>query len=123
MPADEGTTVVAATVRDAPQVPPLDLTVTVVTAVINAAQDFYYGAAFYPKATSVPAGSTIGWMFYCENSCDITFEDDPLPPVSSPPMTEGYHIRHFDTPGTYRYRSTAQSTSYTEGMAGVVDVF
>jgi plastocyanin len=42
--------------------------------------------------------------------------------VSSALKTTGGHVRTFETPGTYRYRCTAHSESFTQGMVGIVVV-
>ncbi len=128
---EEGESTVTATLRDAPNVAPATFTATAVTALVWLYSG-YYGAFFSPNWVDVPAGSTVGWLWSCFDyyySCeatdphDVSFEDDPTVPVSSPLQVTGTHLRTFAAPGTYRYRSTNYSTSFTEGMVGVVTVY
>jgi hypothetical protein len=77
---------------------------------------------FSPEEVRVSAGSTVGWVWEVGAACDVVFEDDPHEPASSPTKIHGYHLRTFTQPGTYRYRCTHRSQSFTEGTVGTVIV-
>ena len=83
---------------------------------------YYYSCGFDPSHVTVSAGKTVTWTWRGTQEHDVVFEDAPTQPVSSPIQATGVHTRTFDTPGTYRYRCTLHSTSFTEGMVGMVVV-
>jgi Tol biopolymer transport system component/plastocyanin len=85
---------------------------------------------FGPADLTVPVGTVVGWGWTpCDADGDgngllhnVTFEDDPASPTSSANKNTGSHVRAFSAAGTYRYRCTLHSTSYTSGESGVVIV-
>ena len=127
----EETHAVTATVRDAAL--PLQVTFTAgtVTARVSVqAPDYlyciYYGTycegQYDPADITVPLGKTVGWNWDWAE-CDLVFEDDPTQPTSAPWQPHGStHYRTFDTPGTYRFRCSAYSTDFADGMVGTVTV-
>jgi hypothetical protein len=124
---DESTytaTSIASSILGAPRVTFQVRAVTARIAVVIADDYYcYYGAcsaSFSPAEVVVPAGKTVGWTW--EGEHNVIFEDDPTEPVSSPTKKSGTHFRTFTKPGTYRYRSTLHSTSFTQGMVGTVMV-
>jgi Tol biopolymer transport system component/plastocyanin len=90
--------------------------------------DCHFG--FGPENLTVTSGQTVGWGWVpCDadgdgNAAhhDVTFEDDPTQPASSPVQNSGSHVRAFPVAGTYRYRCTLHSTDYASGEVGVVTV-
>jgi plastocyanin len=130
---EEGIQRVTAAVDDSPGAPRVTFTARAVTALVFVAESqddlyacFYYGlncsASFSPSEVTVPAGKTVAWLWEGSRRCDVVFEDDPTEPASSPSQEWGRHFRTFTTPGTFRYRCTLHSTSFTEGMVGTVTV-
>ena len=89
---------------------------------------YYYSNVplFQRDSIDVTAGTTVGWLWPGCGGCEahnLTFEDDPYPPVSSPNQVSGRHFRTFTgSPRTIRYRCTNHSTSFTSGMVGTVPV-
>ena len=92
---------------------------------------------FLPSTDTIPAGRTVAWRWEGSDYCyyyyyyyydcpseqhNVTFEDDPSLPVSSPSQSTGYHLRTFNTAGRYRYRCTNHSTDFENGMVGSVVV-
>ncbi len=79
---------------------------------------------FEPLQVTVSADQTVGW--FVDPTCaihSVTFEDDPTSPISADPFghySQAFHTRRFTAPGTYRYRCTVHSTSFTDGEVGVV---
>jgi hypothetical protein len=113
-----------------PDVDPITFTAWAVTEVIRvAAPDywscFYYGmcqGTFTPDTVSIAAGGTVAWV-WTGGWCDVVFQDDPTTPTSSAGMDRGRHFRTFSQPGTYPFRCTHHSSSFTQGaMTGVVVV-
>jgi plastocyanin len=130
---EEGAHTVTATAAGIPGAPRVTFTARAVTALVFVAESqddlyacFYYGlncsASFSPSEVTVPAGKTVAWLWDGSRRCDVVFEDDPTEPTSSPRQEWGRHFRTFTTPGTFRYRCTLHSTSFTEGMVGTVTV-
>lgn len=118
---NEGTTTVTATVSTGAGAPQVTFTMSVVTAVVEV------NWGFTPASVVVSVGKTVGWYWaydwYADDAHDVTFEDDPRQPVSSPVKNSGFHTRTFSgTPKTIRYRCTLHSTSFTQGEVGVVHV-
>lgn len=106
-----------------------------VSAIIHVITLDYYGSngnAFAPEEVTVAAGGTVAWSwapcwsywgyYDCSTSHDVTFEDDPNEPASSPRQDAGWHFRRFEMPGLYRYRCTEHSDGFTVGMVGTVRV-
>lgn len=128
----EGPQTVTATAPSVPGAPYATFTTTAVTARVwllpyDSYYCWYYGTnctpEFSPKGVIVPAGSTVGWLWSPGiGACNVVFEDDPEPPMSAPTKATGRHLRTFNQPGTYRYRCTTFSASFTEGMVGTVEV-
>jgi plastocyanin len=80
---------------------------------------------FHSDTVAVSAGKTVGWRWLDGyDNHDVTFEDAPSQPTSSP--HQGYRSTFTRTftgePRTVRYRCTAHSTSFTTGEVGVVIV-
>lgn len=125
----EGAYTVTATAPDIPGAPQATFTAHVASAVIdiqvaNYWACFYYDictATFDPADVTVIAGQSVGWSWGGE-PCDVIFEDDPAAPTSAPVRHTGGHLRTFTVPGTFRYRCTLFSSSFTDGMVGVVTV-
>jgi plastocyanin len=128
---DEGINTATATVPSIPGHPPITFTTMAVSAVVQAGdvQNSPVDTAFIPAHVTVPVGRTVGWVLgdpsvgfpWVHN---ITFEDDPSEPTSSPTAGLGAtHLRTFTgPPRVIRYRCTIHSTSFTEGMVGTVTV-
>jgi plastocyanin len=74
---------------------------------------------FNPSNAQVVPGSTVTWTWSSGDAHDVAFEDNL---GSSALQTSGTHTRTFAAAGTYRYRCTAHSTSFTNGMIGQVIV-
>lgn len=93
--------------------------------IVATAVDDYYGYyetyAFVPQSVKVAVGTSVTWFWDCP-SCrpdpptvhNITFEDASV--VGSPSKSTGSHTVTFQKAGTYRYRCTIHSTSFTEGV-------
>jgi len=121
--ANEGTaeaTATAATVTGAPQV---TFTTTVVSWIVRVVD-----GGFDPQEVSVPSGGRVVWIWGWEGYTNdyyhnVTFEDDPTQPTSSPTLGGGTFTRTFGGgPRTIRYRCTLHSTSFAEGEVGAVTV-
>lgn len=74
---------------------------------------------FTPGAISVSPQATVTWTWRGTDSHDVVFEDGQ---GSSTLKTTGTHNRAFAGAGTFRYRCTNHSTSFTSGMIGTVIV-
>jgi len=72
---------------------------------------------FTPTPITVTAGTTVTWNWRGGLEHTLTFEDNV---GSSPGRTTGSVDRTFGTAGTFRYRCTNHSTSFTSGMIGSV---
>jgi hypothetical protein len=86
---------------------------------------FYWGwctPTFSPREVEIQAGGTVVWRWAAGAVCDVVFEDMPVPPASSTMKGTGTHARTFTEPGVYRYRCTTNSSSFTEGVTGLVIV-
>ena len=98
----------------------LTFTSTVVTQIVGV--DWY---GFHADTVTVPAGKTVGWRWLDEDyTHDVTFEDVPSQPTSSPAQGYGSTFARTFTggPRSVRYRCTLHSTSFTAGEVGVVIV-
>lgn len=124
---------VTARVSRIPDGPRVTFKARSVTSMVSVKADydycFYYGNCsphfyFSPSEVVVPAGRTVAWVWPPAgvSECNVVFEDNPTEPTSSPTQKTGMHFRTFSTPGTYRYRCTQHSTSFTEGAVGKVTV-
>lgn len=129
----DGTYIATATITAMPDVPPVAFTTSAYSALVGIAYDASTaGTQFLPQTVHVRAGSSVRWswgacddfyFWYCSwAEHNITFEDDPAPPVSASTASQGVHVRTFTAPGTVRYRCTIHSTSFTDGMVGTVTV-
>jgi hypothetical protein len=125
----DGTQTVVATAHGNFDVPTVTFTATAVSLLVGtiaAGRPDYYCWYSYscldfdPMHVTTAAGSTIGWKW--PGLHNITFEDAPTQPASSPTIDTGTHLRLFSEPGTYRYRCTLHSTDFEEGMVGSVTV-
>lgn len=72
---------------------------------------------FAPEAITASRGATITWTWRGNNPHNVTFEDAV---ESSATKSNGTHVRAFAQGGTYRYRCTIHSSSFTSGMVGSV---
>jgi plastocyanin len=130
----EGVQSVTATAR-VPGAPFATFETLAVSGIVSVlAPDYYYGygsgGGFSPEEIEVPADGTVAWVWepcwsYGWYECpdhDVTFEDDPTEPASSPARQSGSHLRSFGEPGVYRYRCTVHSAGFTAGEVGVVRV-
>ncbi len=128
--AVEGIHITTASSPMLPGLSPVMFTTTVVGAIVNLTGGDYWSCWYYglcgrfdPAEVTIPAGSSVGWIWGIYGPCDVVFEDAPHPPESSLTIVApGKHRRTFPTPGTYRYRCTLQSTSFVQGMVGIVRV-
>jgi plastocyanin len=75
--------------------------------------------SFAPGAISVASMATVTWTWRGNDSHNVVFEDGQ---GSSNLQTAGTHSRAFAAAGTFRYRCTTHSTSFTSGMVGRVIV-
>ncbi len=121
--SDPGPQTVTATASELPGAPTVTFTTVPVNTIVESSGGYPDPASwqFAPANTSVAAGSMVGWRLtdgWVDHN--VTFEDDPLPPVSS--GTGGIHTRTFTAPGVYRFRCTLHSTSFTQGEVGTVTV-
>ena len=73
--------------------------------------------SFQPVADTVAANSTVTWT-WAAGPHNVTFQDGP----ASDNQSAGTYQRTFSTPGTYAYRCTLHSTSFTSGMTGTIVV-
>jgi hypothetical protein len=131
--SDEGFYTASATATGLPGAPRTTVTAQAVARVVSLHPPdnldcgwyyYYYGpcpSGFEPAEVTVAPGRTVAWL-WAGAGHNVTFEDDPAEPISSRTQTTGSHLRTFDTPGTYRYRCTIHSSSFTEGMVGTVNV-
>ncbi|HSJ15769.1 MAG TPA: Ig-like domain-containing protein [Longimicrobiales bacterium] len=130
--AEAGVHTVMATVESRPDIAPVSFTFTAEPAPdpmvgvydwgVGWYDCWYYGCGFLPSQVTVSAGKTVTWTWHGTQAHNVVFEDAATPPVSSATQAAGTHTRTFTTPGTYRYRCTVHSTSFTEGMVGRVVV-
>lgn len=74
---------------------------------------------FDPAVASVGTAAAVTWTWRGGNEHNVTFEDGRS---SSGTMRTGSHQRTFNAAGTFRYRCTIHSTSFTSGMVGSVQV-
>src|SRR6266568_5976411 len=74
---------------------------------------------FSPQGVTAAIGDTVKWT-WAPGAIDhnVTFQDGP----ASPTQSSGTYIRVFTALGTYRYRCTIHSSSFTSGMIGSVTV-
>lgn len=80
---------------------------------------------FHSDTVTVSVGKTVGWRWLdVDYNHDVTFEDAPSQPISSPNQGYGSTFARTFTgePRTVRYRCTLHSTSFTAGEVGVVIV-
>jgi hypothetical protein len=130
---DEGDHTVTATASGIPDAPRVTFMARAVTARVfvelpaDSYECFYYRLCsarpvFDPANVVVPVGRTVGWIWGGTDKHNVIFEDNLAEPVSSPTQQTGRHFRTFTKPGTYRYRCTLHSSSFTEGMVGTVTV-
>jgi len=128
--SEAATQTTTATLRDAPGVPPVVFTSVAVNELVTIFERYYYYYGYFsyfsPDSVEVAVDGRVGWSWPCEfctsSQHNVVFEDDPSEPASSATSEAGAHIRTFDAPGTYRYRCTLHSTSFTGGEVGVVKV-
>lgn len=118
----DGPQAVTATATALPGKPKATFTATGVTAIVHAGEGSLCYIGFDPDTASIPPGTTVAWR-WCNVDYslthNVTFEDGQ---GSSPTQMEGWHTRKFSAVGTYRYRCTLHSTSFTEGEVGAVTV-
>jgi plastocyanin len=72
---------------------------------------------FEPPNASISAGGAVTWTWRGVNGHNVTFENGQ---GSSTTRTSGSHQRAFSSGGTFRYRCTIHSSSFTAGMIGSV---
>ena len=122
---NEGTNTVTATAPTIAGIPQVTFTARVVTAIVEV------NFGFYPDSVVVPSGRTVAWLWAhtddSDNVHNITFEDDPSYPNSSPNMGSGEGGEVFTRtftggPRTIRYRCTLHTTDFAQGEVGVVIV-
>ncbi|NIQ54522.1 MAG: hypothetical protein GWM92_11285 [Gemmatimonadetes bacterium] len=122
----EGSHVVTATATSVPGTPRATFRSRAVSGIVWVYTYYYYGwnnaySGFEPDEIVVPAGGTVAWLWGpCDWGCDdhdVTFEDDPTEPASSPTQREGTHFRTFDQPGVFPYHCSVHS-----GEGGMVEV-
>lgn len=131
----EGIQSVTATARvpGAPSATFETLAVSGIVSVLAPDYYYYYGSTeggFAPEEIEVPVGGTVawvwqscfGWGWYECPAHDVTFEDAPTEPESSPARESGSHLRTFGEPGDYRYRCSVHSSGFSAGEVGVVRV-
>ena len=101
-------------------------TANAVSMIVSAGDPYCYGEpSFYPNDVVIPIGGVVAWGWYpnfCYSVHNVTFEDNPDPPVSSGTHAEAIFTRAFNAPGIFRYRCTLHSTSFSHGEVGVVKV-
>ena len=74
---------------------------------------------FTPQDITVSRNATVTWTF--QNGIhNVTFEDNTGNSATN--VSSGNHSRDFPTTGTFRYRCTNHSTTFTSGMIGSVVV-
>jgi Tol biopolymer transport system component/uncharacterized protein YjdB/plastocyanin len=120
----EGLQTATATMSAVPGAPQVAFAPRAVTALVLVDDDYQLGVGqFVNPNVAVEVGKTVGWQWLSENLHNVTFEDDPTQPTSSPDQPAYSQLtRTFTTPGTYRYRCTLHSSSFTDGMVGAVTV-
>jgi len=74
---------------------------------------------FAPGSITVGQQATVTWTWRGADTHNVTFEDGQ---GSSGTQVSGTHGRAFSGAGTFRYRCTIHSTSFTSGMVGSVVV-
>jgi plastocyanin len=74
---------------------------------------------FSPAAVDADQQKSVTWTWRGATGHNVTFEDGA---PASPTQVSGSHVRVFESAGTYRYRCTVHSTSFTSGMVGSVTV-
>jgi len=121
---DEGPATASAT---SPAGPTVTFTTSAVTALVQVL-GVNSGYWIAPASVLVPSGRTVGWIWNTSGDAgdvhNITFEDDPTQPTSSPTLSNsGVFTRTFGgVPRTIRYRCTLHSSSFTQGEVGTVTV-
>ena len=75
--------------------------------------------SFSPGAIAVSPQTTVTWTWRGSQSHNVVFEDGQ---GSSGNQVTGTHTRTFGTAGSFRYRCTNHSDSFTSGMIGTVTV-
>jgi plastocyanin len=75
--------------------------------------------SFSPEAAEVAPNTPVTWTWQGAAQHNVTFEDGK---EASGTKVTGTHSRTFGTNGTYRYRCTIHSSSFTSGMVGSVVV-
>lgn len=75
--------------------------------------------SFSPAAITVSPQTTVTWTWRGNDLHNVVFEDGQVP---SGNQVSGTHTRTFGTAGTFRYRCTNHSDSFTSGMIGTVTV-
>jgi len=127
----EGTVTATATAPTIPGAPQASFTTRVVTAIVTvgggAPRRGGGGSCltvFRPASVTVPVGRTVAWTWLpCASlQHNVTFEDGPAQPTSSPTQSLGTHFRTFAAPGVYRYRCTLHSTDFATGEVGTITV-
>jgi plastocyanin len=114
-PTDGAQTVIA-TANALPGKPHVTFTGSAVSAIINTGGGACY-SGFVPSHVSVARGNTVAW-FWCNDGLNdpathkVTFEDGE---GESKTMIWGWHLRTFTEAGTYRFRCTLHSNSFTAG--------
>ena len=73
---------------------------------------------FTPNDLSVSRNTTVTWSFQ-SGPHNVTFEDQQ---GSSGNQSSGTHTRQFGASGTFKYRCTLHSSSFTSGMIGQISV-
>ena len=75
---------------------------------------------FGPSVDTVAVNATVTWTWPSNGSVghNVTFEDGP----ASPTQATGTFQRTFAAAGTYHYRCTIHSSSFSSGMIGTVVV-
>jgi plastocyanin len=75
------------------------------------------GSAFQPAVDTVAVNATVTWTF-TTGPHNVTFQDGP----ASDNQSTGTYQRAFSSAGTYPYRCTLHSSSFTSGMTGTIVV-
>ena len=75
--------------------------------------------SFAPGAISISPMATVTWTWRGSDTHNVVFEDGQ---GSSNLQASGTHNRAFAAAGSFRYRCTTHSTSFTSGMVGTVIV-
>jgi len=138
---DDGVVQATATAPTIAGAPSVTFTTQVVTAMVTVGGGTTGSCvgSYSPGNVILLVGKTMGWVWKpcwlrppslnprlsvggVAQRHDVTFEDDPTQPTSSPTMSTGWLVRTFTTPGVYRYRCTLHSTDFTTGEVGTVTV-